>query len=532
MLLLRFSVDGYILDYKKDPNEEKTVVLLAFSGLESDLLYKHRLPAFEKFVKDGVLATGKSQAFQTETLPALHTIVTGRHPKKHGMVSNKMRDLSTGATFDVSSRDEKWWNEVEPIWITNEKRNESKSALCFWPGYNVAFSGVKASYSCNTEKNGTHLKDPFKELMLHSAVNQPTMSMEDRISKVVEWLLLADPPKFIAVYFEEPFASALAHGVASNEVSSAITNINALVAKLQKELSTFKLLEKINVVITSDAAAIDMIDNQKIYLEDFLDESQKKAYDVIDDGPITTILPKNMADLGNLFGRLNGSHHHMKAYTKDSIPERYHFSHVNRTAPLILVADIGWRILARRINDPNDKRKAAIGYAAENIDTQTLLIAHGPAFRRGARLEKIESVDVYEILCSALRLEPNDHDGSGYILTNIIAKQDIWYWHIAKSIVESKEGLTGIIVFFVVLLFAALYLIVHGLYKASSKCSCCNRNETRDTKKQKSQSYQYSGTMNEGKMHLLGHEEDDDLTGSELDEDSEINCYEVKYAHP
>ena len=531
LILFSLSVDSYVLDYTKDPNEEKTVVLLAFSGLSSDILYKRSLPALEKFIKDGVLATGKTQSFQTETLPALHTLVTGRHPEKHGMLSNKMKDLQDLKSFDVTNREEKWWNEVEPIWITNEKRNKTKSALCFWPGYNVVFSGIKATFTCETERNGTKLKDPFKEIMLHSALKQPMMSMEDRITKVMQWLTMTHPPKFIAVYFEEPFASAIAHGVASKETSSAISKINDLIARLQKELAAFKLLEKINVVITSDAAAIDLIDNQKIYLEDYLPDNLKAAYDVIDDGPITTILPKDMVNNDVLFNKLNGSHQHMKVYKKEHLPERFHFNNVNRTMPLILVADKGWRILPRRINDPNDKRKAAIGYSADITDTQTLFIAHGPAFRKGVRLGKIDSVDVYEILCSALRLEPNDHDGSGYILSNVIAKQDKWYWHIAKTIVESDEGLTGIIILFIVLLFAALYLVVHGLYRASSRCSCCKRDDSSDKKKSKGQSYEYNGTMHEGKMHLLGND-DDDLSGSELDEDSEINCYEVKYAHP
>lgn len=529
--LHHFNINGFVIDYTKDPNEEKTVVLLAFSGLESDVLFKHSMPALQKFVKDGVLATGKRQAFQTETLPALHTLVTGRHPERHGMLSNKMKDISNMKSFDVSNRDEKWWNEVEPIWVTNEKRNGTKSALCFWPGYNVVFSGVKATYTCATEKNGTRLKDPFKEIVLNSAVNQPVMSMEDRIAKVMEWLSLAEPPKFIAVYFEEPFTSALAHGVASKETAAAIRRINSLLEKLQDELAAFKLLEKINIIVTSDASPIDMIDNQKIYLEDYLDDTLKKSYDVIDDGPIMTVLPKEMANVGNLFTNWNGSHEHMKVYTKDMLPERYHFTNANRTMPLTLVADKGWRILARRINDPNDKRKAAIGYSADNVDTQTLLIAHGPAFRKGVRLDKIDSVDIYEILCSALRLQPNDHDGSGYVLTNVIAKQDKWYWHFAKTVIQSKEGLTGIIILFIVLLFAALYLVIHAMYKASSRCRCCNEHEANDKKKQKSQPYEYKGTMNEGKMHLLGNDEDD-LSASELDEDSEVNCYEVKYSRP
>ncbi|XP_065051700.1 bis(5'-adenosyl)-triphosphatase enpp4-like [Rhopilema esculentum] len=523
-LLIFLCLDScaFILDYTKDPNEEKTVILLAFSGLPSDALHANRMPTLQQLAADGVLAIHKRSAFQTETLPVLHTLVTGRHPEKHAMMANKMRDLRDNANFDVTNKDERWWNAVEPIWISNEKRNDSKSALCFWPGHDVKFEGAQASLTCSLDRNGTKLSDPFKELTLNYAVKKPFMSMEERMAKVIEWLSMKHSPNFIAVYFEEPFLTALNHGVSSKEMDAALHRIEGLVAKLYKELAIFKQIRKVNIVITSDAAPIDFEKDKSIYLEDYLDEGLKSAYDVIDDGPIMTVSPKETSNTHVLFEKWNSSHPNMKVYTKDILPVAFHFNHENRTMPLILVAEKGWRILPRRITDPNDKRKAAIGFSAANEDTHTLLIAHGPAFRKGVRVNAIDNVDVYQMLCSALRLEANAHDGSGYILSKVVAKQDKWYWHIAKTIVESKEGLTGVIVLLIVLMFAALYLIIHAIYKTTARCNCCQ-----NPNKEEKSIYEYNGKLNEGKMHLLA--KDDDLSGSEIDEDCEINRYEVKY---
>ena len=530
LILTCLNVDSLVLDYAKDPNEEKTVILLAFSGLSADSLLKHDLPTLKKFAIDGVLASGKRGAFQTETLPALHTLVTGRFPDKHGMISNKMRDLSNGLSFDVFNKDEKWWDAVEPIWVTNEKRNKTKSALCFWPGYDVEIGSVKASFTCSTDRNGTKLEDPFKELTLHSAIKQPVMSMDERIIQVLKWVTMEKAPKFIAAYFEELFATALKHGVRSAETEVSVKAIDKLIAKLYKGLEDFKMLEKINVVITSDSAAVDFVKDKNIYLEDYLDERLKNAYDVIDDGPITTILPKVFTDTQILFTKFNGSHPNLNVYKREDLPDSFHFNHANRTMPLILVADNGWRIHPRRITDPNDKRHAAIGYSANNKETQTLLIAHGPAFRKRVRIEEIQNVDVYQMLCAAIQLEPNVHDGSGYVLSKVTAPHDKWYWHIAKTIVQSKEGLTGVIVLFLILLFAVLYLLVHVIYNASSKgrCRCCKSGEK--SSKKSNGKYERNGNMNDGKAHLLANEEE--LSDTDFGEDSDVNEYEVKYARP
>lgn len=521
--LVILQVQCFVVDYVRDPNEEKTVILMAFSGLGCQSVYRHDLPMLDKMAQDGVLALQKRAAFQTESLPALHTLVTGLYPEKHGMLSNKMHDLSSGARFDVANTDEAWWSEAEPVWVSNEKRNGT-SALCFWPAHDVAIAGTKATHTCSL--NGTSLVDPFKELTLNSKINQAVLSMSDRVKKVLDWVKMKQRPNFMAVYFEEPLKSAIAHDTASKEMQLAYETINGLIAKLYNGLKDVGLLEKVNIVITSDANVVDVADNKIIYLEDYLDSGLKSGYDVIDSGPIMTILPKSLSDTETLFEKWNSSNQNMRVYRKQDLPDHFHFQHVNRTMPLVIVANRGWQIQARRITDPNDKRKAVIGYAADLEASYSFLLAHGPAFRKGVRLPSIESVDVYQAICAAMKLEPRPHDGSGYVLSKIMAKQEKWYWHIAESVVQSKTALIGVVVLFVVLLFAALYLLVHVLYNASSRCHCLDRKGN----KKDSPYAAANREINDGRKHLLADE--DELTGSEIDEDSDVNEYEVKYAKP
>jgi hypothetical protein len=40
-----------------------------------------------------------------------------------------------------------------------------------------------------------------------------------------------------------------------------------------------------------------------------------------------------------------------------------------------------------------------------------ILIAHGPAFRRGVEVPEVENIHVYNLLCAALGLKPAANDG-------------------------------------------------------------------------------------------------------------------------
>eukprot|EP00794_Sanderia_malayensis_P017427 gene17427-19171_t len=525
LVLFVLGSDCFVLEYTKDPNEERSVILLAFSGLRWKSIYENELPNIRKLAADGVLVNEKRTAFQSETLPSLQTIVTGLYPEKHGMLANKMRDLSNGDQFDVSNQEERWWNEGEPIWVSNEKRNGTKSALCYWPGHNVKYSETRISYSCPLEQNGTKLSDPFEEITLSSNIKKPVFSMEDRVRKILEWIEMEHGPNFIGSYFEEPFKTALLHGTESSEMKMTLKNIDNVVAKLVQGLKDAKLFDKINLVLTSDAGAMNINTEKKIYLEDYLDEKLQSSFDVVDDGPITMIVPKAMKDLNILVAKLNGSNQHMEVYKKEDLPEHFHFKHENRTTPLILVADEEWQVHARRIKDPNDIRKAIMGYSSAIRATHSIFIAKGPAFRKSIRLDMINNVDVYQLLCAAIKLQAKPHNGSGYMLSNIMAIQERWYWRIAKTVVQSKEMLTGIIVMFLVLLFAVLYLLIHVIYNASSRCACPKG----EGKTHNQSSYSSNGKVNEGRKHLLANE--DELSGSEIDEDSDVNEYEVKYSH-
>ena len=45
-----------------------------------------------------------------------------------------------------------------------------------------------------------------------------------------------------------------------------------------------------------------------------------------------------------------------------------------------------------------------------------IFVAHGPAFRRGAKSEAVENIHVYNLLCAILQLQPASNDGDDRLI--------------------------------------------------------------------------------------------------------------------
>ena len=71
---------------------ENTVLLISFDGFKWDYIDKTETPNFDEFISEGVKAQGLIPPFPSKTFPSHITLVTGRHPSKHGIVSNRMFD--------------------------------------------------------------------------------------------------------------------------------------------------------------------------------------------------------------------------------------------------------------------------------------------------------------------------------------------------------------------------------------------------------------------------------------------------------
>ena len=119
-----------------------------------------------------------------------------------------------------------------------------------------------------------------------------------------------------------------------------------------------------------------------------------------------------------------------------------HFRASPRITPIVAIASEGWTIASRAdaARPPGQGRLAsrgAHGYDNAAPSMRGILIAAGPAFRRGAVMPPVESVHLYALMCRILGLTPAANDGSAAAMRLLLASPRTAENHAALVFVTS-----------------------------------------------------------------------------------------------
>jgi hypothetical protein len=103
------------------------------------------------------------------------------------------------------------------------------------------------------------------------------------------------------------------------------------------------------------------------------------------------------------------SQKHLKAWVKADVPARLHFGTNQRIPAIIVVADSAWSIGNRAASTI---RGGAHGYDNANSDMHSIFYATGPAFKKNYSFRQLNNVDVYDLICKIMKLNPAPNDGN------------------------------------------------------------------------------------------------------------------------
>ena len=372
--------------------EIPTLILVSFDGCRYDYPDLANTPALDAMAAHGVRAEGLKTAFPSKTFPNHLTVVTGLYPGHHGIIANTIYDaendrwyrLSNGAVSDAS------WYQGEPVWVTAEKQGIT-TATFFWPGSEAAIGGVRPTY--------------WKPYDHHFPFAQ-------RVEQVLAWLDLpkGERPQFITLYFHEPDESGHHYGPASPEAIAALEEVDAQLAALQQGLDERGLSDQVNLIVLSDHGMTSTSRDSVIFLDDYINMEDVM---VVDWSPILALRPKEGKEEA-VYQALKGAHPHMHIYRKGEIPEAYHYNDYPLVQPIIGVADLHWSITTRAYFDshPNKPSPGAHGYDPVYSDMNAIFYAQGPDFKEGYTAPVVENINLYELMCHLLRIEPAENDGS------------------------------------------------------------------------------------------------------------------------
>merc|ERR1712226_189968 len=97
-----------------------------------------------------------------------------------------------------------------------------------------------------------------------------------------------------------------------------------------------KLCDKINFIVGGESGATNIEKGKDIFLNDYLQNTKfERAYEIIDNGPITTIFSKVDAnDTKELQLLLQNATNDMSVYDGSNLPIEFHYTKPPRTMPI------------------------------------------------------------------------------------------------------------------------------------------------------------------------------------------------------
>jgi ectonucleotide pyrophosphatase/phosphodiesterase family member 5 len=290
------------------------VILISIDGYRYDYNQLYKPKFLSKFAKDNFSAKSLRPVYPSKTFPNHISAITGVHPEEHGIIANKFYDSQTKRIFSIGDEKEKRspiWYKSPPLWVKLEKKG-IKTASYFWPGSDVAIDKTYPSY--------------FKHY-------RRSVPGEEKITQVIEWLNLPlnKRPKFISLYFSAVDTAGHHHGPDSKELKDAIFKVDKHIKNLYKALNKIDI--EYTMIVISDHG-MQKVNKEKIfYLSNYLKLTPDIR--VIGRGSFAMLYLEDEKNKKNIIEQLQTCPH-IKAYTKNTIPPKYHFSKSQHIAPIIV----------------------------------------------------------------------------------------------------------------------------------------------------------------------------------------------------
>ncbi len=373
------------------------VVMVSFDAFRWDYDSVYQTPYMDRLAEQGVMAEKLISCFPSNTFPNHYAIATGLYPDHHGIVNNSFYAPDLGLSYRISDREAVGnpdFYKGEPVWVTAMKQGKIAASF-FWVGSEAPVSGMHPTYWKIYDENITY---------------------SERIDTVIKWLKYprGRRPQLVTLYFDEPDATSHDFGPVSPETGKVVTRLDSLLGVIRDKLSSLPYGKRINLILLSDHGMSQVSSKRYNNIRDIIPERMISS--INGGNPVYMIDPsKGKADsIVLLINKTVG----VKAWKKENLPSEWHYGTNPRIAEIIAVADSGWYLGMR----PNTREftGGAHGYDNMNSDMAGIFYASGPAFRRGYSVHRLNNIDIYNLVCRILDLEPARNDGDPSHITELL----------------------------------------------------------------------------------------------------------------
>ncbi len=364
------------------------VIMVSMDAFRWDYHTIYNTPNLNKLAQEGVKADRLIPSFPTVTFPNHYTIATGLYPDHHGLVNNNFPAPDLGLYYRMGDRtavENPAFYGGEPVWVTAENQG-ILSASFFWVGSEAPVKGKHPAYWKKYDESITY---------------------EERIDTVVKWLSYPPEkrPGFVALYFDEPDATAHDYGPVAGETGEVVERLDSLIGVLRLKLSDLPYSNRINLIVLSDHGMSAISPERYINLKSVVPE--RMIASIFGGNPVYTINAAEGKKDSVLYylNRVKG----LKAFNKSEVPARLHYGTNPRIQDIVVIADSSWSIGTRA--NGSSYRGGAHGYDNANSDMHAIFYATGPVFKKGYSFESLNNVDIYNLICRIFKITPAENDG-------------------------------------------------------------------------------------------------------------------------
>lgn len=169
-----------------------------------------------------------------------------------------------------------------------------------------------------------------------------------------------DAPSLIFNYMPEVDQAGHRGGPDSSNVETALGVVDAFIGDLVSETETRNLTHIVDLIVLSDHGMTSLSKNRIIFLDDVLEKDFARIKHK-DGWPSFGLHFDEEGDIEPVMERLwaastGEKRMNFTTYTPATMPERWHFSHGPRIAPVYLVPDLGW-ILTDHVSRERSERE-------------------------------------------------------------------------------------------------------------------------------------------------------------------------------
>lgn len=398
------------------------VILISLDGFKAEYIDRLELPHLRRLAGRGARARAMVPVFPTLTFPNHYSLVTGLHPQRHGIVSNRFYDPARKDTYvysDARTVTDGSWYGGEPIWVTAESQG-MVAACYFWPGSEAEIKGVRpTTYNKYTAD----------------------VTNEARVKTVLSWLQepVERRPHMITLYFSEIDQASHSRALEAPEVVLAAQSVDRAIGELVEGIDALPVRDQVYLVVTSDHGMINTSTAQTVRLDSILDAAEVGRIEAGFSGPVASLHISGGADRARAIrDRINARVARGTAYLRQELPERFNYRDDPRAGDVVVVMDEGWTMStpstprqaaqtgrpATAEDAPRERERwGAHGWDNAFPSMRALFLITGPGILEGAIVDEVRNVDVYPLMTELLQLRaPAGIDGEAGRIKRLVLK--------------------------------------------------------------------------------------------------------------